>query len=358
MEPPKADSRIVVAAEDQLVRPSIDHEISAETARRIKNAVPASTSTAYANDLAAFRRWCALTGRTPLPATPETAAEYATFLATGGALQADGSRKGSAAPSTINRALSAIRTEHRRAGFKGQPDLEGARLVINGHRKELTDNGIREKQAAPLTIKQLRAIVDACPDALAGAHDRALIVLGFALMARRSELSALNWRDVTETDQGIEVLIRFSKTDQEAIGEVIPVHYGSNAETCPVRLLRAWRERLAEHRPVEDDAPLWWPIDQKDRLAGSPGYSGRSRGRLLPKAIGIILRDAAVRADVDPSGLSGHSLRAGGASEAYKAGNDLVNISRRGRWKDGSPVLLRYIREVDKWRVNPMKGVL
>ncbi|GAA3393018.1 site-specific integrase [Cryptosporangium minutisporangium] len=337
----------------------VDHTISTETARRIAAAIPPNTVRAYAADRAAFRRWCALVGRTPLPATAATAAEYATFLVEGGALQENGERKGPAAPRTVERALSAIRTEHRENGFPNQPDLIGARHVINGHRFDRTTKGIRDRQAAALSVSDLRAMVDTCdPETLAGARDRALIVLGFSMMVRRSELVALNTvGDLRETPDGVEVLVRWSKTDQEAVGELVAVHYGSHPQTCPVRLLRAWRQRLADVRPGE--GPLWMPIDKQDRLPHMPGYSGkRGTGRLSGKAVGIILRDAARKAGVSSEALSAHSLRVGGATAAYEAGNDLLAISRRGRWKDGSPVLLRYIREVDKWKVNPMSGVL
>lgn len=336
-----------------------DHTISAETAERIARATPANTVRAYTGDRAAFRRWCALVGRSPLPATAETAAEYATYLAVGGALQADGSRCGPAAPRTIERALSAIRTEHRENGYRDAPDLAGARRVLKDHRKTRSDSGVRDRQATALAVDDLRAMVAACdPDTLAGARDRALIVLGFSMMVRRSELITLNAvGDITEVPQGLDVLIRWSKTDQDAIGELVAVHYGARPETCPVRLLRAWLDRLAQVRPGE--GPLWMPIDKHDRLPHMPGYCGKpGTGRLSGKAVGLILRDAARRAGVSTEALSAHSLRAGGATAAYEAGADLLAISRRGRWKDGSPVLLRYIREKDKWRHDPMAGVL
>ncbi|MFJ9908902.1 hypothetical protein ACIRVK_39700 [Streptomyces sp. NPDC101152] len=39
-------------------------------------------------------------------------------------------------------------------------------------------------------------------------RDRALILLGFATAARRSELAALNTADVTDVDEGLQVVIR------------------------------------------------------------------------------------------------------------------------------------------------------
>lgn len=346
---------------DRLLR---DDEISVETAEQIAESIPPNTLRGYTADRLAFRRWCALVERTPIPATPETAAEYARFLADGGAICHDQTtnrtwRNGSASPATISRALTAIRTEHDMNGFESQPNLRAARAVIKAHRKRGSKAGVREKQARPLTAEEIRAIAEACDTStLAGARDRALIVLGFAMMARRSELVALNTvSDISESDLGVEVLVRWSKTDQDAVGEKVAIHYGSQLETCPVRSVRAWRTQLQQIRP--GDGPLFVSIDQKGRLAGIPGYTGRSTtGRLSDRGVEEILLTAAERAGVDTDGLSAHSLRAGGATEAYKAGADLLSISRRGRWKDGSPVLLRYIREQDKWKNNPMKGVL
>ncbi|MFG1922238.1 tyrosine-type recombinase/integrase [Cryptosporangium sp. NPDC048952] len=359
MEAATNETAVVRTADAAGLATDIDRTISEETALRIARATPPNTVRAYTADRAAFRRWCALVGRTPLPATPETAAEYATFLALGGALQEDGSRRGPAAPRTIERALSAIRTEHRENGYHDEPDLGGARRIIIDYRRERAHNGVRDRQAAAITAEDVRAMVEACdPETLAGTRDRALIVLGFSLMVRRSELIALNTvGDIDEKPGGVDVLIRWSKTDQEARGVKIAVHYGSNPQTCPVRLLQAWRERLAVVRPEE--GPLWMPIDKKDRLPHMPGYCGKpGSGRLTGKAVGIILRDAARQAGVSTEALSAHSLRAGGATAAYTAGSDLLAISRRGRWKDGSPVLLGYIRERDRWEHDPMSGVL
>jgi hypothetical protein len=56
-----------------------------------------------------------------------------------------------------------------------------------------------------------------------------------------SELVALDVADLEETEDGIRVTIRRSKTDQEGQGVVIAIIRGSG-ETCPVRALKAWRD--------------------------------------------------------------------------------------------------------------------
>ena len=54
-------------------------------------------------------------------------------------------------------------------------------------------------------------------------RDRTLLALGMALAARRSQLVALEMRDLDWSEQGLRVTTRRSKTDQEGIGAVIAV---------------------------------------------------------------------------------------------------------------------------------------
>ena len=214
-----------------------DRSVSEATRRRIIDAVPANTTRAYGRQWAAFITWCAAVGRAALPATAETLAEYVGHLADAGR-----------APATIEQAVAAIRTAHRAAGHREQPDTEGARLVLRGHRRARAAGGRRARQATPVTIESLRAMVEHCdPDTVIGLRDRVALVLGLALMGRRSELVALERDDVTETPDGLEVLIRASKTDQDALGAVVAIPPGQHADTDPVRLVRAWRARLVEH---------------------------------------------------------------------------------------------------------------
>jgi len=66
------------------------------------------------------------------------------------------------------------------------------------------------------------------------------LVLGLALLGRRSELVALELDDVTETPDGLEVLIRASKTDKESLGLIVAIPHGRHRDTDPVCLVRAW----------------------------------------------------------------------------------------------------------------------
>lgn len=323
----------------------IDLSVSEDTAEEIKAGVAPATRRAYTHDLTAFERWCSSVGRVAIPATPQTFAEYTRHLA-----------KAGKAPRTIQRALGAIRTAHRAAGAT-PPDGKAAVLVLRSYRQQRAEAGARTRKAAPAILDVLRALVGGCDaTTTAGARDRAIIVLGFAMMARRSELVALESSDVTEVPEGLTVAVRKSKTDQDAEGNDVAVPFGSHPETCPVRLVRAWRELLRD-RDIEG-GPLFRSVDRHGHVFGEIAFAGRAKSpRMSGESVGLVIARAAERAGVQVARLSAHSLRSGGATEAYRSGADPLAIARHGRWKDGSPVLLGYIRTVDQWRENPMTGV-
>ncbi len=313
---------------------AVDGTISDATRQRILDGVPDNTRRAYSRCWSAFETWCASAGRTPLPATSQTMTEYVAVMSANGK-----------SPATIEQCLAAIRTAHRSAGFD-KPDTTAARLVLRAHRRDRADGGQRVHQAPPVTIDALRKMIDATdPETLIGRRDRLALVLGLAMMARRSELVSLDVNDVVETDDGLEVTIRRGKTDQDARGAVVAVPRGQHAETDPVRLLRAYRAALAEH-DIES-GKLLRSVTRHDR----PGT------KLTDAAIGRIVSQAAQRAELpNADRYTAHSLRAGGATVAYKGGAPVSAIAAHGRWAPASPVVLGYIRSVDRWTDNPMNG--
>ena len=95
----------------------------------------------------------------------------------------------------------------------------------------------------------------------AAVRDRSLLLLGLASGLRRSELSALSVEDLSFVEEGVVVLIRRSKTDQEGKGIRVGVPYGSHPETCPVRNLKAWLSVLGR-----EEGPLFCRIDRHGNL--------------------------------------------------------------------------------------------
>lgn len=328
-----------------------DRELSEAARARVAGGLADNTSRAYARDWETFTAWCAKHHRTPLPASAETLAEYVTHLA------ATPTKRGTPpAPSTIERALACVQSRHKKAGLT--VNAEGGRLALRAYRKERARAGTRTRKAPPAELDLLRRMIDGCdPATLAGLRDRATLVLGFALMGRRSELAALDFGDLALTADGLEVTIRQSKTDQDARGEVVPLPYGSHPGTCPVRVVQAWSAALAEHGITA--GPLLRGIDRHGRITtGHSGASGKAAARISGHGLNLIVRRAATRAGLpNAEAYTAHSLRSGGATTAAKNGAPVSAIARHGRWSAKSPVVHGYIRSADKWRDNPMRGI-
>jgi integrase len=186
-----------------------------------------STWRAYDSDFADFRNWCA--GQDPaaesLPASPATVALYITALAE--ALK----------PSTIRRRLASISVAHQVAGFETPTVDAGVRAVWSGIRRR---QGTAPRKVRAARTKVITAMIAPLGDGLADVRDRTLLLFGFAGALRRSELVALDVKDVCEDDGGLRLVLRRSKTDQEAEGTTRGLPYGSHPATCPVRAWRRW----------------------------------------------------------------------------------------------------------------------
>jgi|GEM_PF-1532962 len=163
-----------------------------------------STRKAYASDFRIFERWCATQGLAALPADP---AAVAGFIA-------DEASRGLKA-STLGRRIAAIKYRHKTAGEASPTDDERVKAVVRGARRIL---GVTARKLTAATAEKTIGMSTLTRGGLAGKRDRAILLLGFALAARRSELVALDVADIEECPEGLRVRIRKSKTDQEGAG--------------------------------------------------------------------------------------------------------------------------------------------
>jgi integrase len=284
-----------------------------------------STERAYSNDWRDFCSFAGLIGRAPHPAEAETVALYVTDLA----------RRGRA-PATIARRLVSIAVYHRAAGYASPTEHGVVRSVVSGLRRQL---GVAQQQKTALEIDPLRVVLARIPGNVRGLRDRALLLIGWAAALRRSELAGLVVSDLRFEPDGLMIDLRRSKTDQEAAGEVVAVPFGSLAETCPVRALRAW---LAV---ADDGGAVFRRIDRHGNIGSN----------LTATAIASIIRARTAAAGI-PGDFAGHSLRAGFATTAAHAGRCETSIMRHGRWKSVQ-VARRYIRRGSRWLHNPASNL-
>ena len=158
-----------------------------------------ATRPAYASDWKDFSIWCLARGARGVAA-------YLSGLA-------DSGRKSS----TIGRRAAAIGYHHKMAGHEPPTNQEAVKTVLRGIRRTI---GSAKQGKAPATADLIGQMLALCPDTMIGKRDRALLCLGFAGAFRRSELCALQVADLTEVPDGLRILIRRSKGDQEGQGHV------------------------------------------------------------------------------------------------------------------------------------------
>jgi integrase len=233
--------------------------------------------------------------------------------------------------STLRRRLSAIRLAHHLAGLTSPTTDAKVTQAWRGLSRTHGPTQTRRQSAAILT-PTLAEIVAPLGESTKDKRDRALLVVGFAGALRRSELADLNVSDIQVLEDGLRITVRKSKTDQEGKGRVVGLPYGSHRATCPVRSWLAWRDaaRLAE------DGPAF--------LSMRRGGSHVLPSRIPADAIARVVKARAAAVGLDPRTVSGHSLRAGFATSAARAGVGDRDIMRQTGHR--SPASLTpYIRE-------------
>jgi site-specific recombinase XerD len=315
------DRALALPRADQTLTLASLEAVDEQARQYIADAVAQNTRRAYRSDWRLFTSWCADRGLDALPAAPSTVARFLTDQA------------GTKTVATLHRRLSAIVQAHRAAGYPAPSDDATVRAVWRGIRRS---KGTAPTKKQPLLTEDVKRLLTVLPDSLAGARDRALLLLGFAGAFRRSELVALDVADIERVpDRGALVTIRRSKTDQEGQGERIPLHTGADPATCPVRALATWLEMSGI-----EAGPIFRPIDRHRRLGDN---------RLTAQSVALIVKRTAEAAGLDPARLAGHSLRAGFATAAAIAGAELHAIMRQTRHRSAT-VAAGYVRDADPFR--------
>lgn len=310
-----------VSANANLIAINCNHPTDARLQELISASLSENTKRAYLGDLAHF-----LEAGGELPASPDTVAQYLSRFA------------GELAVSTLTRRIATLGKIHRANGWENPCPSELVKSVMRGIQRT---HGGNQHQAKPLCREDLFLVLDAMGETRRDIRDKALLLTGFAGGFRRSELVSLNWADVDEVREGMVITLRRSKVDQTGVGRKVGVPLGRTRH-CPVRALLAWRD-------VSDDIgqAVFRPVDWLDRIQDT---------RLSGEAVPIILRERMAAAGLDPTGFSGHSLRAGFATSAAKAGVASYRIRQQTGHRTDA-MLGRYIRDGELFEGNAA-GVL
>lgn len=271
-----------------------------------------ATVKAYSLHLRNWDKYCHSRNQVSLPARPELIAFYVVCMGQEGK-----------SPSTIRQFLSALSAAHRDLGYDDPTRTSGVQNTLRGTLRSLA--GRADHRAYPLSSAEIADMVSAPGSTrLHECRDAALILLGYASAMRRSELVRIRLSDVKFHPTGMIITIRQSKTDQYGEGQTVAVTSTFRSSTNPVAALTRWIQAAEIDREDDDEALIFRPIDRFERV---------SRNGLTPDAVAVILKARAAACNIDPKRVSGHSLRAGHATQAALNGVDPRVIQRTTRHK-------------------------
>lgn len=284
-----------------------------------------ATRRGYASDLRQFQKWCDAQGLAALPASPATVVLYLTD-------QADLGK----AVATLERALISIRKSHLENQLDDPTAHAAVKTLMKGIRN---DKGVAQKKAAPLLVEPLKKIVGAMNfERLKDLRDRALLCLGFATGMRRSELVGLDVEHLVVEERGLAVQLGRTKSDQQGAGRKVVVFRGASSKTCPVAAVQDW---LTAAGIV--GGPVFVEVTRHGHV--------RTGKRVTDQVVALVLKRRAEAAGMDAAQLSGHSLRAGLATQAAMNGALERDIAKQTGHRSDR-ILRGYIRDADLWRNN------
>lgn len=165
------------------------------------------------------------------------------------------------------------------------------------------------------------------------------VLVGHNGLLRGAELhSGIRAGSLIWTPDHHEVSMTLSRTKTHRSGPPVTVTLRRYNGPCAYTLLYRWFE---EHRLWDRPAAYVFPKVKKHQGAVSLDFdtplSRASWNRDLKRHFGA--------AGLDPCQYTGHSLRAGGATDLFTAGTPYPVIKKAGRWK--SDTALQYFRERD-----------
>jgi len=312
-----------------------------------------NTKKSYQADWTDFEEWCRQNHHQSMPADVQTVVRYLTDRATNPWTRLISKKTGRGKlmkitkepvtfqplkPSSIERRLSAISKAHQYSGCVF--DRKNAILaeILKGIKR---NKGSAQEQKTAILLEDVKAMTQNLVGKQ-GMRDKAIILIGFVAALRRSEIVGLQLSDIEETEEGFEVIVRFSKTDQEGKGLIKTIPHGSNPQTCPVMAIQEWIQELAKIGVT--DGALFRSIDRHGNIRGKA---------LCPASIALIIKRNEHLQDRGDK-FSGHSLRAGFCTQAALNGvPDSLAMLQSGH-KDAN-TFRKYVRVADRWKNSAAK---
>jgi integrase len=323
-----------LAAIDQ---PDLTRE-AALAAQYAQKSKAANTRRAYNLDWRTFVNWCELRNLDARKAKPPA---VAAFLA-------DMAARGHAAVS-VSRMATGIKHYMRRIDPGAWPHERElplpVKLTLAGIRRT---HGIAPKNArTALTLSMLRRMLPHMGSGLEGRRNRAILLTGFWCAMRRSEIAAIDVEDVTINGQGMTVVSRRSKTDQEGEGFERGVEHTRDASICAPCEVTRWLQDSEIH-----SGPLFRSLIVTD----DKGNGAPTDLRIDPGLVTSLVQHGVKSIGMRPHEFGAHSLRVGLITLASEKGKSLQSIMRQTGHRSVKSVM-RYIRHATVFVDNVTRGL-
>jgi site-specific recombinase XerD len=282
------------------------------TIKKIEGAYAPSTIRAYKSNFENFIKFCDENNTTALPASSEIVASYIKKLS-------DHLKS-----SSIKIAVASIAALHNLNSLRDPTQTPDVKIEMRRMYRTL---GRHAKQAYGINKDLLDKMIAATDNSIRGTRDKAILLVAYDSLCRRSELVSLEFEDVliNEKDGSVKLKLRKSKTDPHGIGKNL---YLSNEAQ---KAIKEWIDKSKI---------------SSGKIFKSITTTGKIKDSLSSSHIGRIFKKRAYESKIDLKiikYISSHSMRVGAAQDLMLSGTSLPIIMNRGRWSKIDTVM-RYIQ--------------
>lgn len=271
--------------------------------------------------MACWRIWAEFALQESIPIFPPRIDDIERFLLAG---IAKGRKR-----ATLEQYLFALDQMFQFAGVDNPMKAKEGRMLW----KQLqNDHGLEEEQSKKqgLSLDDLERILTVVAgDEPSAVRDRALLVMAYESMTRRSEVASMRVEKVEfKKDGSGAIRLGKTKTDQSGKGARLPLTAEAMAH------LQAWLQ-LANIT----EGPIWRAVPAR--------WAGK-RPLLKPleaREVARIIKRRAAQAGLNPALFAGHSTRIGAAEDLVADGASDAQVMQAGRWKS-TTMVARYTKHL------------
>ena len=285
------------------------------TIKKIEGAYAPSTIRAYKSNFENFIRFCDENKTSALPASSEIIASYIKKLTA------------TLKSSSIKIAVASIAAIHNLNLLNDPTQHPDVKIEMRRMYRTL---GRFAKQAYGINKSLLDKMINTTDDSLSGVRDKAILLVAYDSLCRRSELVSLEFDDLTINgkDVSVKLKLRKSKTDPHGVGKNL--YLSSNTQLA----LREWINKSKI---------------SSGKIFRAITVAGKIKESLDSSQVGRIYKKIAAKSNIDSNiikNISSHSIRVGAAQDLMLSEASLPLIMSRGRWSKTDTVM-RYVESAE-----------